>query len=86
MPGSRLEPAGGRTYIDMAGVVIAGHVRVDAMRILFFLLLVILIAHIGFWSTLGAVLGAMAMFVLFGFLAIALVLVGSVLLVAGLVH
>jgi hypothetical protein len=70
----------------VAGVCVAGNVRVDAMRILFFLLLVILIAHVGFWSTLGAILGAMAMFVLFGFLAIALVLVGSVLLVAGLVH
>jgi hypothetical protein len=58
----------------------------NAMRILFFLLLVILIAHVGFWSTLGAVLGAMAMFVLLGFLALGVVLVGGVLLVAGLVH
>jgi hypothetical protein len=56
------------------------------MRILFFLLLVILIAHVGFWSTLGAVLGAMAMFVLLGFLALGVVLVGGVLLVAGVLH
>jgi hypothetical protein len=58
----------------------------NAMRILFFLLLVILIAHVGFWSTLGAVLGAMAMFVLLGFLALGVVLVGGVLLVAGVLH
>jgi hypothetical protein len=58
----------------------------NAMRILFFLLLIILIAHVGFWSTLGAVLGAMAMFVLLGFLALGVVLVGGVLLVAGVLH
>jgi hypothetical protein len=56
------------------------------MRILFFLLLVILFALVGFWSTLGAVLGAMAMFVLLGFLALGVVLVGGVLLVAGVLH
>jgi len=46
------------------------------MPILFFILLVILIAQVGFWKTLGAVLGAVAMLVLFGILATALVIVG----------
>ncbi len=43
------------------------------MPIIIFILLVILIAQIGFWDTLGAVLGAAAMIVLFVLLAGALV-------------
>jgi hypothetical protein len=46
------------------------------MPILFFVLLVILIAQVGFWDTFGAVLGAVAMIALFVVLAIALVVVG----------
>ena len=46
------------------------------MPLLFFILLIILIAQIGFWDTFGAVLGAVAMVVLFVVLAIALVAVG----------
>jgi hypothetical protein len=46
------------------------------MPILFFILLVILIAQIGFWDTFGAVLGAAAMMVLFIVLAVAVVAVG----------
>jgi hypothetical protein len=46
------------------------------MPILFFILLVILIAQLGFWDTFGAVLGAVAMIVLFVVLAIAVVVVG----------
>ena len=34
------------------------------MPLLFFILVVILIAQIGFWNTLGAILGAAAMMVL----------------------
>ena len=50
----------------------------DAVPIIIFLLLVILIAQIGFWDTLGAVLGAAAMIVLFVLLA------GALLVLAGL--
>jgi hypothetical protein len=46
------------------------------MPILFFILLVILVAQIGFWKTLGAVVGAAAMMVLFFVLAAAVVVVG----------
>jgi hypothetical protein len=46
------------------------------MPILFFILLVILVAQIGFWKTLGAVVGAAAMRVLFFVLAAAVVVVG----------
>jgi hypothetical protein len=46
------------------------------MPILFFILLVILIAQIGFWDTFGAVLGAALMMVLFVIVAAAVVVVG----------
>lgn len=46
------------------------------MPILFFILLVVLIAQIGFWKTLGAVLSAAFMVVLFAFLLIAVIVVG----------
>lgn len=54
------------------------------MPILFFILLVILIAQIGFWETLGAVLGAVAMVVLFVILAVAVVVVGLLAFARGL--
>jgi len=43
------------------------------MPIIFFILLVVLIAQVGFWNTLGAVLGAAAMMVLFVILIVVLV-------------
>ncbi len=46
------------------------------MPLLFFILLVILIAQLGFWDTFGAVLGAVAMMVLFVVLAAGVVVVG----------
>jgi hypothetical protein len=47
------------------------------MPFLFFVLLIILIAQIGFWKTLGAVIGAAAMLVLLIVLLIAVVIVGG---------
>ena len=47
------------------------------MPLLFFLLLVILIAQIGFWKTLGAVIGAAAMVALLVVLFIAVLVVGG---------
>ena len=52
------------------------------MPLVFFILLVLLIAQIGFWHTLGAVLGAVLMFVLFIPLLIAVVVIGGLLLLA----
>jgi membrane protein YdbS with pleckstrin-like domain len=51
------------------------------MPILLFLLLVILIAQVGFWDTFSALLGGIAMLVLFVLLAVALVVVAGMLLV-----
>jgi hypothetical protein len=66
----------------------AGPNRLEArgsdMPILVFLILVILIAQIGFWDTLAAILGGVAMIVLFVLLAIALVVLAGILLVRGL--
>jgi hypothetical protein len=53
------------------------------MRLVFFLLLIVLIAQVGFWHTLAAVVGAALMFVLLIPLLIAVTLVGGVLLLAG---
>jgi hypothetical protein len=51
------------------------------MPILIFLVLVILIAQVGFWDTFSAILGGVAMIVLFVLLAIALLaLAGAVLI------
>ncbi len=48
------------------------------MPLLIFLILVIMIAQLGFWDTLSAILGGIAMIVLFLLLAIALAaLVGA---------
>jgi hypothetical protein len=44
---------------------------------LFFLLLVLLIATVGFWNTLGAVLGAVLLMALAVVVGIALVVVGA---------
>jgi hypothetical protein len=51
------------------------------MPILVFLILVILIAQIGFWDTFAAILGGFAMLVLFLLLAIAFVALGGLLLI-----
>jgi hypothetical protein len=45
------------------------------MPILIFLILVIMIAQLGFWDTFSAILGGVAMLVLFVVLAIALLAV-----------
>jgi hypothetical protein len=51
------------------------------MPIIIFVLVVILIAQIGFWDTLGAILGAAAILVLFVLLAGAVVVLAGYLLV-----
>jgi hypothetical protein len=51
------------------------------MPLLVFLILVILIAQLGFWDTLSAIIGAAAMIVLFVLLAIALVALAGLLLI-----
>ena len=50
------------------------------MPIILFVILVILIAQIGFWDTFAAILGGVAMIVLFVILATALVVLAGVLL------
>lgn len=50
------------------------------MKLLFFILVVLLITQIGFWHTLGAILGAILMMILLFGLAIAVVIVGGILL------
>jgi hypothetical protein len=54
------------------------------MRLLFFILIVFLIAQIGFWHTLGAILGAVAMLFLLAFLVVAAVVIGGWLVVSSL--
>ena len=51
------------------------------MPVLVFLILVILIAQIGFWDTFSAILGGVALLVLFVLLAVALVVLAGLLLV-----
>jgi hypothetical protein len=51
------------------------------MPILLFIVLVILIAQVGFWDTFAAILGGVAMLVLFVLLAIALLVLAGILLV-----
>lgn len=48
------------------------------MPLVFFILLVVLIAQVGFWHTLGAILGAVLMIVLLMLLLVAVILVGVV--------
>ena len=50
------------------------------MPILLFVILVILIAQVGFWDTFAAIVGGAAMLVLFVLLALALVALAGVLL------
>ncbi len=52
------------------------------MKVVFFILVVLLITQIGFWSTLGAILGAALMFVLLAALAVGAVILGGVILLA----
>lgn len=51
------------------------------MPILFFILLVLLVAQLGFWNALGAVLGAALMFVILIALGVAAVVIGIMWLV-----
>jgi hypothetical protein len=51
------------------------------MPILLFIVLVILIAQVGFWDTFAAILGGVAMLVLFVLLVIALAVLAGILLV-----
>jgi hypothetical protein len=51
------------------------------MPILIFLVLVILIAQVGFWDTFSAILGGVAMIVLFALLLVALLALAGVLLI-----
>ncbi|MEP0320736.1 hypothetical protein [Bauldia litoralis] len=48
------------------------------MPVLFFILLIILIATVGFWKTLGAIVGAVAMVVLLVILIAAVAAIGGV--------
>jgi high-affinity Fe2+/Pb2+ permease len=50
------------------------------MPILIFLILVLLIAQLGFWDTFSALLGGIAMLVLFVVLAVALLVLAGMLL------
>jgi hypothetical protein len=51
------------------------------MPIILFIILVVLIAQLGFWDTFAAILGGVAMLVLFVLLAITLVVLAGILLV-----
>jgi hypothetical protein len=56
------------------------------LKFVLFALLVLLIIHVGFWGTLGAILGAVLMLVILFGLAIAAVVVGVLILVAASVR
>ncbi|MGX1308014.1 putative membrane protein [Amorphus suaedae] len=47
------------------------------MPLIFFLILIILIATVGFWKTLGAIIGAAAMVVVLIFLAVLAIIIGG---------
>lgn len=47
------------------------------MPLIFFLILIILIATVGFWKTLGAIVGAAAMVVVLIFLAVLAIIIGG---------
>ncbi|SDB03094.1 hypothetical protein [Bauldia litoralis] len=51
------------------------------MPVLFFILLIILIATVGFWKTLGAIVGAVAMVVLLVILIAAVAAIGGIIAV-----
>ena len=48
------------------------------MPILLFILIAILVANIGFWNTLGALLGAVGVMILFAVLLVATIAVAGV--------
>jgi len=48
------------------------------MPILLFILLIILIAQVGFWDTFGAIIGAAAMVALFSLLMVAAIVIIAV--------
>lgn len=48
------------------------------MPLVFFILLVLLIAQVGFWHTLGAILGAVLMIVLLMLLLVAVIMIGII--------
>ena len=52
------------------------------MKFLFFLLLIVLVAQIGFWPTLAAVIGAFAMLVLLAAFVIAIAVIGGLMIAA----
>jgi hypothetical protein len=52
------------------------------LKFVLFALLVLLILHVGFWGTLGAILGAVLMMVILFALAVAALVVGVLMLVA----
>ena len=54
------------------------------MKFLFFLLLVVLIAQIGFWPTLAAVIGAFAMLVLLVAFVVAMAVIGGLMIAAAM--
>jgi hypothetical protein len=71
-----------RCYASLDGL----EARTPKMPLLVFLILVILIAQVGFWDTFAAILGGVAMIVLFVLLAIALVVLAGLLLIRRLRH
>lgn len=46
------------------------------MPLIFFILLVLLIAQVGFWHTLGAILGAVLMLILLVLLLVVVIIIG----------
>ena len=56
------------------------------MPLIFFILLVLLIAQVGFWHTLGAVLGAVLMLILLVLLLVAVVTIGVISFIGRLGH
>jgi hypothetical protein len=54
--------------------------RTPPVPILIFLILVLLIAQVGFWKTFAAIIGGIAMVILFIALAVALIVLAGILL------
>jgi hypothetical protein len=54
--------------------------RTPPVPILIFLILVLLIAQVGFWKTFAAIIGGIAMVILFIVLAVALIVLAGILL------
>jgi hypothetical protein len=53
------------------------HQRSGPMPIVLFILLAILVANIGFWNTLGAMLGAVGVMILFSLILLATIAVAG---------